>query len=57
MNGDDLNIAKYLHFLCTLIEPRREKMGLQIYANCKASGEPTHPRSLARSFALCLKFL
>ena len=30
-------------------------MGLRTYANSKASGEPAHPRSLARSFALCLE--
>ena len=37
-------------------KPRREKMGLRTHANSKASGEPVHPRSLARSFAVCLKF-
>ena len=36
-------------------EQRREKIGLRRYANNKASGEPTHPRSLARSFAVCLE--
>ena len=34
-------------------EPRREKMGLMTYANSKALGKPAHPRSLARSFAVC----
>ena len=37
-------------------ELRHEKMGLWTYANSKASGKPAHPRSLARSFAVCLKF-
>ena len=37
-------------------EQRREKIGLRTYANSKASGKPAHPRSLARSFAVCLKF-
>ena len=37
-------------------KPRREKMGLQTYANGKASGEPAHPYSLTRSFTVCLKF-
>ena len=36
-------------------EQRRGKIGLRRYANNKASGEPTHPRSLARSFAVCLE--
>ena len=36
-----------------LYEPRREKMDLRTYANSKAPGEPAHPRSLARSFAVC----
>ena len=37
------------------VEPCREKMILRTYANSKASGELVHPRSLARSFAVCLK--
>ena len=34
----------------------RRNVGLRTYANSKASGEPAHPRSLARSFAVCHKF-
>ena len=32
------------------------KKGLQTYANNKASVKPVHLHSLARSFAVCLKF-
>ena len=39
-----------------IIEARRGKMGLRTYANSKAFGKPAHPRSLARSFTVCLTF-
>ena len=42
--------------LSVIIEPLREKMYLRTYANSKASGEPAHPHSFARSFVVCLKF-
>ena len=50
--------AKGLIFLfwLSIFLPHREKMGLQTYANSKASGEPVRPRSLARSFTVCWKF-
>ena len=35
-------------------EQRRGKIGLRRYANNKASGEPTNPRSLTWSFAVCI---
>ena len=44
-----------LDLVMVLYEPRREQMGLRTFANSKASGEPTHPHSLARSFAVCLE--
>ena len=47
-------LLKHANFLS--FEPCREKMGLRIYANNKASGEPARPLSLARSFDVCLKF-
>ena len=45
----------YLSKCVILIQLRREKIGLQTYASSKASGEPAHPRSLVRSFAVYLK--
>ena len=37
-----------------IYELRREKMGLRIYANSKASDEPARMRMLAWSFAVCI---
>ena len=41
-------------YYTSVFELCHEKMGLRTYANSKASGDPAHPSSLARRFAVCL---
>ena len=41
----------YLDLLDTIIGPRQANLVLIAYASSEGSGEPAHPRSLARTFA------
>ena len=47
--------VKVFPLINTNTEPRLEKMGLRTYANSEVSGEPVDPRSLSRTFAVCLE--
>ena len=40
-----------LCFLFTVVGPRQANLLLIAYASSEGSGEPVHPRSLARTFA------
>ena len=44
-------IIKMVDFLRRLYGPRQANLVLIAYASSEGSGEPAHPRSLARTFA------
>ena len=41
----------YMHCTNWTVGPRQANLVLIAYASCEGSGEPAHPRSLARTFA------
>ena len=48
-----LTPEKLLQLSCTFYGPRQLNLVLIAYASSEGSGEPTHLRSLARTFAAC----